>query len=574
MTIAIAPFDGETAEDFRLWAAEIRETREEAAARPPRATLFDGDWIARGDVWDSNGSMKLPLNDSEQITIVLPIDYEDRRGTWAAWWALEEEERGTRNVHIMIDKSGGRTGGRMTKATLNRARAGDTVTIEFLGDIQETKHVHMAASPALPVSLIQQPKKFFMFAQAKWGLKAAFAMQMCRLNVFNFNMGLDILDPDTWSEGLWADSQIVVVPGTLGDDNSPTTLITGDIKESWWDVAAPILEDAELMIKTWRWRNGDTEPWEGAGTDWREGTLFLDIVDRSAYLTGTSIGGNLATGLARSVAGVTTDYVEDSYDLITGEPQSTKDGYDIAGLLGTQASHPSVVYIDDAFNSLVDFEFTRTPGGPARITAGGLSMPGVNPLLEAVIGYAGDVLGDNLGVVIGTGLGVNVTVGSLGAPLQAFLMPILRDSILAHMSVPLLLRAADQGWGHWLETVCTGVTQAFTPAAVMDLRQRRRETDPDTAFSFTAFDAMPFIIGDRGQGHWWLGDRVGATCRYLGARVFVCRCRELNLEWGPTVDSVWKPMFGNLRTQQDPLDKLVSEVSKTATSLQTIGLLG
>ena len=339
-------------------------------------------------------------------------------------------------------------------------------------------------------------------------------------------------------------------------------------------MAAPILEDAELMIKTWRWRNGDTEPWEGAGTDWREGTLFLDIVDRSAYLTGTSIGGNLATGLARSVAGVTTDYVEDSYDLITGEPQSTKDGYDIAGLLGTQASHPSVVYIDDAFNSLVDFEFTRTPGGPARITAGGLSMPGVNPLLEAVIGYAGDVLGDNLGVVIGTGLGVNVTVGSLGAPLQAFLMPILRDSILAHMSVPLLLRAADQGWGHWLETVCTGVTQAFTPAAVMDLRQRRRETDPDTAFSFTAFDAMPFIIGDRGQGHWWLGDRVGATCRYLGARVFVCRCRELNLEWGPTVDSVWKPMFGNLRTQQDPLDKLVSEVSKTATSLQTIGLLG
>lgn len=57
------------------------------------------------------------------------------------------------------------------------------------------------------------------------------------------------------------------------------------------------------------------------------------------------------------------------------------------------------------------------------------------------------------------------------------------------------------------------------------------------------------------------------------ARVFVCRNRELALEFGPGVDSVWKPKFGNLRTLQDPLERLIGEVSKAAGALQTIGLL-
>jgi hypothetical protein len=570
----ITTFAGDTAEDFRLWAQEIRETRMAAAFRQPRITLCDGNWVTRGDVYDPTGSLVLPLNDVGNISLTLPIDYDDRRGTWAAWWALEEERRGTRNIHLLLDKSGGRIGGRMESATLKSGGdSGDVVIVEFSTDVDELRHVHMQSNPFLPISLISQPKEMFLFAPADWGLKATLAMQLMRLQATNFNMSLDILNPANWSGGLWADSQIVVVPGSLAGSASPTTFITGNIKQDWLSIAQPILEDAELMLDCWRWRDGDSEPWPGAGTSWRQGQLFVDIVDKSGYRSGTSLFGNLATGMARTIAGVTTDYVEDSYDLITGDPEPTGAGYDVAGMLGTKASHPHVVYVDSKYHRLPEFEFRRTPGGACRITAGGRSMPGVNALLEAVITYAGDVLGDNLGVVLGVGLGVNINVGSLGGVLTAFLMPILEDSILAYMSVPLPLRAAQQGWGHKLETACTGVTQAYTPSGLMDLRKRRRETDPDTAFSFNVVDASPYLIGDRGQGHWWLGDRVGATVRYLGARVFVCRNRELSMEFGPGADAVLKPKFGNLRTLQDPLERLIGEVSKAAGALQTIGLL-
>jgi hypothetical protein len=62
------------------------------------------------------------------------------------------------------------------------------------------------------------------------------------------------------------------------------------------------------------------------------------------------------------------------------------------------------------------------------------------------------VLGDNLNIAISAFAGVDVTVGSLGGALDAFLNPIYRDSILAYISVPLLLRVSKQGWGHYLET--------------------------------------------------------------------------------------------------------------------------
>ena len=93
------------------------------------------------------------------ISLTLPIDYDDRRGTWAAWWALEER-RGTRNIHLLLDKSGGRIGGRMESATLKSSGdSGDVVIVEFSTDVDELRHVHMQSNPFLPISLISQPKR-------------------------------------------------------------------------------------------------------------------------------------------------------------------------------------------------------------------------------------------------------------------------------------------------------------------------------------------------------------------------------------------------------------------------------
>lgn len=586
----VVAYEGSDIDEFAQWAREVRETRIERISRPARVMLYDGDWKFRGTAHGRrDGAMNLKENEPGSIQIELPIaeskrspytgddiddfalwarEMEDHRSTFLAHWALDKEGRDTSNIHIIVEKDGARVGGRAdakTGVTVRRSRKdGDSVRLEFLDDMQELKHVHMAAAPFLPVSLIQQPKVQFLFAPADWGGLATLGMNVFRLQGTNFNMNLDLLDPSTWSGGLWADAQIVPVPKPIGTSVAPTTIITGTIKQSWLDVMAPILEDAELMVYPRRFLTGDPEPFPGAGTSWRNGTLFVDIIDKSGWRSGTSIGGNLATGLSRTIAGVTSNYVEDSYDLLSGAPVDVS-GYRIPGFLSTQPPRPFAVYRDGSLSGLTDLEMTRGAGGPCRITAGGQSMPGVNELEEAVIGYAGDVLGDNINIA---GYGV----GSLGNILNAFLMPILENSILAYMSVPLLHRAAEQGWGHWLETAATGVTQAYTPAAIMDLRKRRRETDPDMSFTFNVTSGAPWLIGDNGQGHWWLGDRVGATVKYLGARVFVCRCRELSVPLGGGAPAVWTAKFGDKRAKQDAVDRLVNLVGTTMSALQEIGL--
>ncbi|WP_445929783.1 Gp37-like protein, partial [Mycobacteroides abscessus] len=195
-----------------------------------------------------------------------------------------------------------------------------------------------------------------------------------------------------------------------------------------------------------------------------------------------------------------------------------------------------------------------------------------NELISAAIQYGGDVLGDNISAAISAGVGFTVSVGSLGGAIDSFLNPIYRDSILAHMSVPLLLRTSRQGWGHYLETTSTNVTQAFTAASVMDLRRRRRETDPDTSFTLTVANASPWLIGDNGFGHWWLGDRVGGTSKYLMPRVFVRRCRSLDINWGEHRPLTVEGTFGDTRQEKDAIERMAELMSRTMSGLQQIGL--
>ena len=196
----------------------------------------------------------------------------------------------------------------------------------------------------------------------------------------------------------------------------------------------------------------------------------------------------------------------------------------------------------------------------------------MNELISAAINYGGDVLGDNINAVIAVGGGYNVTVGSIGSALDSFLNPIYRDSILAHMSIPLLARVQEQGWGHYLETTSTNVTQAFTASSIMDLRARRRETDPDTAFTLQVANATPWLIGADGAGHWWLGDRVGGTQKYLHPRVFVRRCRELDISWDGGKGLVITAKFGATRSKKDGIERMSELIAKGMSGLQQIGL--
>jgi hypothetical protein len=377
------PFTGTDHDDFSAWAREVREYRIERAYDRPTIKLYDGDWNYRGTVYgEISGRVNPTVNQTGTIQLKLPIDLDDPRRTWAAFWALNEEERQTSNIHVIVETMGARIGGRMKPqqgVSITRGDKGDEVTIDFLDDIEEFKHVHTAGNPFLPISLIQQPKAWMLLAQADHGLLLTLAANLLRLQVSNISIPSDLLDPDTWPDNpldLWAQSQIIVMPRKIGDSIAPLALVVGSIRTSWFDVAAPVLEDAELQLWTRRWINGDPEPWPGAGTNFRQGTLFVDIVDKSGFREGTSIGGNLLTGLTRSISSVLSNHVEDSYDLLTGDTID-ETGYRLPGILGTLADHPYVVYRDGDITGIQTSEFSRSPGGPGRITVGGQSMPGV-----------------------------------------------------------------------------------------------------------------------------------------------------------------------------------------------------
>lgn len=552
--------------EFRAWAREVRNQRIRRSTLPPEIKFFDGDWIFRGEcVAPQDFNIQINEFDSGPITIKLPIDRRQKRKTFLAFWVLDKDSR-KENVHITFEHNGARIGARMQEATLTRDPEGDYVECVFAEDIEELKNVHIAANPFLPLGLAQLPNAFFLLVTSVYGLKLSLMLNLMRLNFTNFNIGSDPLSTSgpAATSSFWADSQIVVKPMNIFDDVSPPTIITAAM-DSWWDVADPIVEDGELFVERRRFLTGDPEPWPGAGTNFRNGTLIVDVVDKSGFRSGTSLGGNLMTGLTRVFASTAGNQVEDSYDLFTGELDT--DHYRIAGLLDTDPSMPYAVYEDGEVTGIEAYDFKIKAGGPGRITVGGRSMPGVNETVAAAVQYLGDVVGDNL-VINGYG------VGSLGGAVNTFLEPIYKDTLLSYMSVPLLGRVARQGWGHYLETTGTGIVQAYTPSALISLRTRRRETDSDTSFFLDVRDCGPWIIGDQGKGHWWLGDRVGATSRYMPTRVFVNRCSSLEYSFDEKSGLLLKASFGAPRSKRDPAMQMISLIGKAMSGLQRVGAMG
>ena len=82
----------------------MREYRIERAYDRPSIKLYDGDWNFRGTVYgELSGRINPIVNKAGTIQLRLPIDLDDPRRTWAAFWALDEESRGTSNIHIIIE---------------------------------------------------------------------------------------------------------------------------------------------------------------------------------------------------------------------------------------------------------------------------------------------------------------------------------------------------------------------------------------------------------------------------------------------------------------------------------------
>lgn len=151
---------------------------------------------------------------------------------------------------------------------------------------------------------------------------------------------------------------------------------------------------------------------------------------------------------------------------------------------------------------------------------------------------------------------------------------LYEDVLLAFMETPTL-RAAGltlpiagledvvTGLGdfHYYEGWADGSDRAFTISALLAIRAKIWATRAHTAHTIKVSDGAPYLIGEKGYGHFWLGNRVGTTV--LGYPVpdtiFVERVGKLSYKWGKDGPSGWQISIG-YREPEDPVLKAMDMI--------------
>src|SRR5690606_25393116 len=129
-------------------------------------------------------------------------------------------------------------------------------------------------------------------------------------------------------------------------------------------------------------------PWSGANL--RSGCLIIDYKDKSGWLTGTSFGGSIFTGLIHGLVNIGSDGATEGIDILP-DPAFPDEFYQ-PGWKGSHVSVPSIIFREGEHTGIETSMFIGSPAKDARHTTGGHSMPGVNELISAAIQAAGDMI--------------------------------------------------------------------------------------------------------------------------------------------------------------------------------------
>ncbi|MET9329470.1 phage tail protein [Tsukamurella sp. NPDC003166] len=541
-------------------ADDARQERKDARRRRPLIRIWDGDWNLIGRVEaEISASFEWKLNETGVGKLVLPIDHYISR------WVIDFHDR-KGNVHITVDKDGARWGGRMKPFTVRKSTDGKKVLeLTFMHDYEELKYIDLWANPFLP-AVFQFPKIFILAGPARWVLKLFLFLNVLRLEGNLWRLPDDPLQPSSWFAALdMSQWNIVVKPSGFLDDDSTWTLCGARFK-TWHDMSRAILEDAQLMVECRRWITGDPPPWPGA-PELRNGTLVVDIVDKS-YLrnsaSGTSTHGWAWEGLVKTFLTFQPNYVEEYVNTVD-DPNDPGE-YKAPFWLGTRPQAPWVTFREGTLTGIQSSEFTHSAATAVQINTGGHSMPGVNEAFSALVQGLGDIITSNIQY---QGYGI----GAQGGAIDAVLRPIYSDVVLAWMSWKSILRAQSLGWSHYHEYFQTGADKAFTISALMVMRAGFLATDQQTTYRIEVVDGAPFLVGDNGQGHFWLGDRIGATI--LGAtvgRIYVDQVNTLTLAWDRQKSAQWGITVGRDKQLERPMERAMRHIQVIASDLRDLGV--
>jgi hypothetical protein len=542
-----------------IWEATNRHEKERNRLRDEGELirLWDGEWGLQHAIWDEyEHSFTWLSNDTGPGHLEVAFDTPAGYWLYDMWGRMERGEK--RNVHITVDYCGARWGGRLDGCQVETRDDGDKVVVaDFNHDYEDVKWVTVWSNPFLP-AFFQAPRVFLLPGPVTWVLKMALHLQLFRFHnplitipddPLDFGSYFDFLDQSTWD--------IVVKPTTFLEaaESGVVWGIVFSRWRNWHDMAHSMLEDAELSVDCRRYLNGDPAPWEGANL--RHGTLVIDIIDKSGVHIGSSNGGSIFDGLFRTAAEFTDDFLDSTDDLIL-DTNAPKD-YFLPGLRLTNKEWPYAVYQEGPGSGIQSSAFVNSPAKGDTVAVGGHSMPGVNEAISASIQAAGDILGSIF------------QIGSLGGTIDTLLKPLYEDTVLAWISVKSIERAQNSGWSRYHEYFQDGANKAYTIASLMVLRAGFWATKTTLSAQLKVIDGSPFLIGDRGLGHWWVDDRLGFALEDdKSGRIWMDRCRKLELKRGE--DGLeWLPTIGDPRMLEDPAQRAWGRIEDLVAGLKELG---
>ncbi|MFY9190174.1 MAG: hypothetical protein WAN89_02725 [Lawsonella sp.] len=488
------------------------------------------------------------FNDFGEATLVL-----DPKSSVAQWVMQTMDGKKNRTVFMTVDKNGVRWSGRAREYKISLKDS--TLTVFFDDDMITLKHILQWSNPFLGASL-QFPKFWTMFAPLDWAIKVTMFANMFRISGNLWNIPDDPLDPATWVEGItpwnWPNC---VVPGSLLLSGAPWVVIS-----SRFEPISDLLDictEHGYMVTYRRWLEGDPMPYPGCLVA-RNGQCFWDVVDKGSALGETVLGGNIFTGLIRTVQ----TYAENTLDTVidTVANPVARDQYSERGMfLFTRKKAPFVIY--RAKYGLQAMEYSRQAAGAIQQVTGGDSAPGVNEMIGLPIRFVGNVIG---AIIPGFD-----TFGDLA---DSLLKEIYSDVFLAFAAIKSPIRARQAGWNPLEEDFISAPGKAYTTSMWLALARGFYQTRETDSHKIDIGDGAPYVVGERGGGHFSLGDRIGAEVPYSNGRVVVNQVTELKLVHKPGEAPSWVPTLGDMRLQEMPLDRALKSIGKLYKAIRNLGV--
>lgn len=542
-----------------VWdATRVNRKKDEIVRRkPPLVRLWNAEWQLQHIVRDEYAcQFSFISNDTGPGRLELPADSP------AAQWIHDYKGRVDRDegrgVFITVDHCGARWSGIMDKYSLEQREDGDlALVVDFLHDYEYLKWYQLWSNPFLPAA-IQAPRAFVIAGPVTWILKTALLANIFREHNPVVTWPDDPLDFESWTTSFNQSNWHVVVKPTSFLEAAQSGVVWGVLISRWatWhDACKVMLEDAELSVRCDRYLATDPPPWPGANL--RPGTLVIDIVDKSGIYVGTSAGGNILSGLERTVVEFADDFIDSTIDVINDA--DTPGDYFLANSKYTSPVKPYVVY-QEGWNSPIESSaFINSPAKGVQVNVGGHSMPGTNEVIAASITAAFDIVGSL------------ILINSLGDTVNRFVEPLYEDTLLAWHSVKSFQRAQNSGWDRLFEYFQQGSDRAYTIASLMVLRAGFWATKTQISWKVTVADGRPFTIGDRGLGHFFLDDRVGL--RLKGSTdIHMDRCRKIDLAWDAENPPEWQITIGDDRIFMDPAARAWGKIEQLIAGLRDLGV--